>query len=73
MSPSFFSETPIITLYRSQEHREKRDLVQESRDLGGRPAPASDELGNDMSFFGHILFQRANFRILTPTLAISQG
>lgn len=72
MSPSFFLKLPS-SLCVGYKNTEKRDLVQESGDLGCRSAPVSNELGNHLSLFGHILFQREKFTRLTSTLATSQG
>lgn len=48
MSPSFFLKLPS-SLCTGPKNTEERDLVQESRDLGGRSAPASDEPENHLS------------------------
>ena len=48
MSPSFFLKLPS-SLCTGPKNTEERDLVQESRDLGCRSAPASDELENHLS------------------------
>ena len=57
MSPSFFLKLPS-SLCIGRKNTEKRDLVPESGDLGCRPAPVSDELGNHLPFFGPILFPK---------------
>lgn len=72
MSLSFFLQLPS-SLCTGCKNTEQRDLVQESGDLGCRSAPASNELGNHLSFFGHILFQREKRQRLTSTLTTSQG
>ena len=48
MSPSFFLKLPSL-LCTGPKNTEKRDLVQESRDLGCHSAPVSNELGNHFS------------------------
>lgn len=49
MSPSFFLKLPS-SLCIGRKNTEQRGLVPESGDQGCRPAPVSDELGNNLPF-----------------------